>query len=125
MFSILALSVRLPCRSLKRTTEFYTKLLGFSVQTAWPEENPEYAGLRFGDVLVAFYEVSDLPAIRASFVLETDDAMEIYRRVQNEATVLWGPEVYFYGCREFCFEDPDGHQIIISEITNDPVTCEG
>ena len=36
----------------------------------------------------------------------------------------WGPEVYFYHRREFAFRDPDGHWVILSEVTDDPPTCE-
>jgi hypothetical protein len=38
-------------------------------------------------------------------------------------TIEWGPEVYFYHRREFAFHDPDGHLIVISEETDDPVTA--
>jgi len=34
-----------------------------------------------------------------------------------------GPEVSFYGRREFAFRDPEEYVIIISEKTGDPVTA--
>ena len=34
-----------------------------------------------------------------------------------------GPEVYWYGRREFSFQDPDGYAVIISEPTSDPPDC--
>jgi len=43
--------------------------------------------------------------------------------LKGRVTVEWGPEVYFYQRREFAFRDPDGHLIIISEETDDPVTA--
>ena len=43
--------------------------------------------------------------------------------LKGKVTIEWGPEVYFYQRREFAFRDPDGHLIIISEETDDPVTC--
>jgi len=42
---------------------------------------------------------------------------------KGRVTIEWGPEVYFYQRREFAFRDPDGHLIIISEETDDPVTA--
>ena len=39
-------------------------------------------------------------------------------------TIEWGPEVYAYHRREFAFRDPDGHLVIVSEETDDPVTAD-
>jgi catechol 2,3-dioxygenase-like lactoylglutathione lyase family enzyme len=39
------------------------------------------------------------------------------------AAIEWGPEVYAYHRREFAFRDPDGHVVILSEVTDDPPTC--
>jgi hypothetical protein len=43
--------------------------------------------------------------------------------LRGHVRVDWGPEVYWYGRREFSFRDPDGYPIIISEETADPPTC--
>lgn len=37
--------------------------------------------------------------------------------------LLWGPEVYHYGRREFSIRDPNGYELIFSEPTDDPPTC--
>jgi len=49
----------------------------------------------------------------------------LYESAKDSLSVEWGPEVYSYGRREFCVSDPDRHQIIFSEVTTDPISCEG
>ena len=48
----------------------------------------------------------------------------LYAALQEKVRIEWGPEVYFYHRREFAFRDPDGHWVILSEVTDDPSTCE-
>jgi hypothetical protein len=33
--------------------------------------------------------------------------------------IEWGPEVYFYGRREFAVRDPDGYLLIFTEPTDE------
>ena len=54
---------------------------------------------------------------------DVSDAAGLHEALKGKVTIEWGPEVYFYHRREFAFHDPDGHLIIISEETDDPVTC--
>ena len=51
------------------------------------------------------------------------DAQALHDGLKGKVKVEWGPEVYFYHRREFAFRDPDGHLIIVSEETDDPVTA--
>ena len=44
-------------------------------------------------------------------------------RSQAALPIEWGPEVYWYGRREFAIRDPSGYLIIFSEATTDPPTC--
>lgn len=43
--------------------------------------------------------------------------------IATRVAIEWGPEVYFYGRREFGFRDPDGNLIVLSEKTDAAVTC--
>jgi len=57
--------------------------------------------------------------------IDVDDAMAVYERVAGRVEVLWGPEVYGYGRREFSLRDPDGYALVFSEPTDGPTTREG
>jgi hypothetical protein len=54
---------------------------------------------------------------------DVNDARAIHATLQGRMTVEWGPEVYWYGRREFAVSDPSGYLIIFSEQTEDPPTC--
>jgi catechol 2,3-dioxygenase-like lactoylglutathione lyase family enzyme len=54
---------------------------------------------------------------------EVDDARAMHQALQGKTAVEWGPEVYWYGRREFAIRDPNGYLIIFSEVTTDPPTC--
>jgi uncharacterized glyoxalase superfamily protein PhnB len=56
--------------------------------------------------------------------LNVDDALAIHQAVAGKVEIEWGPEVYWYGRREFSFRDPDGYALIISAETNDPVESQ-
>ena len=45
------------------------------------------------------------------------------RALSGRLPIQLGPEVYWYGRREFAVRDPDGYLLIFSERTSDPPTC--
>ena len=47
----------------------------------------------------------------------------MHRALSGHLPIEWGPEVYWYGRREFAVRDPDGYLLIFSERTSDPPTC--
>lgn len=53
-----------------------------------------------------------------------DGVVERHERIEGKAEVLWGPEVYSYGMREFAIKDPNGYQLAFCEPTDDPPTCD-
>ena len=55
--------------------------------------------------------------------VDVTGALLLHEGLKKKVTIEWGPEVYAYQRREFAFRDPDGHLIIISEETDDPVTA--
>jgi uncharacterized glyoxalase superfamily protein PhnB len=68
--------------------------------------------------------VSDSASIgTCTLVFDVSDATALYSEIRKKVDIEWGPEVYFYHRREFAFRDPDGHMIIVSQVTSDPVTC--
>lgn len=123
MTMIKAIEARLPVRDVRASAEFYSGLLGLEVGTLWPEDCPEFAilsrdGLR---LQLGLSERSEIGSFTLCF--DVSDAMSLHSEIKDKVEIDWGPEVYFYHRREFAFRDPDGHTIIISEVTSDPITC--
>jgi len=117
---------RLHVADFQRSLAFYTQVLGFEVLALFPETNPSFAlvardgvGLQIGGI-----DGQKDPAAPSTCTLYFDvrDALGVHEELKARVTIEWGPEVYNYHRREFAFHDPDGHLIIISEETDDPVT---
>jgi catechol 2,3-dioxygenase-like lactoylglutathione lyase family enzyme len=115
---------RLPVADLKRTVDFYTRILGFHVGLLWPEEKPTFCLLDRDDVCMAFDAVKEpIGSPRAGVYVEVEDAQSVHDAIKNHVKIEWGPEVYHYGRREFAILDPDGTMLIFTEPTSDPPTC--
>lgn len=127
MSTIKAIEARLAVADVKRSADFYTSVLSFSVGTLWPENEPEFAILHRDGLRLQLGKrdtpVTDIPNESCTLCLDVSDALELHASIKSKVNIDWGPEVYFYHRREFAFKDPDGHGIIISEVTADPVTC--
>lgn len=123
MTTIKAIEARLPVADVRASATFYSGLLGLEVGTLWPEDRPEFAilsrdGLR---LQLGLSKRSDIGSCTLCF--DVSDSISLHSQVKDKVKIDWGPEVYFYRRREFAFRDPDGHTIIVSEVTSDPVTC--
>jgi catechol 2,3-dioxygenase-like lactoylglutathione lyase family enzyme len=121
---LLKVAPRLPVRNLARTIEFYTSVLDFETSGAWPADEPAFVILERDGTVLQFCvsEQSDRCGFGA-ISIDTDDARSVHAALAEKVALEWGPEVYWYGRREFSFRDPDGYAVIISEQTSDPPDC--
>ena len=118
-----AIEARLPVTDVKRSAAFYSDVLGLSVGTLWPDDQPEFAILN-RDGLRLQLGVSEKSGVGScTLCFDVSDATAFHASIKDKVEIDWGPEVYFYHRREFAFRDPDGHTVIVSEVTSDPVTC--
>ena len=118
---------RLPVADLQPTIAFYRDLLGFTVGPLWPEDEPSFALFDRDDVCVQFYVADRSKAEvvgHGTLSFEVDDATAMHAALEGRAPIEWGPEVYWYGRREFAIRDPSGYLLIFSEPTLDPPTCQ-
>ena len=116
---------RLPVADLDRTITFYTEFLGFDCGALWPEHEPTFAILDRDQINVQF-EVAEkgVRVGNATLSFDVEDALAVKELLNGRVRIEWGPEVYWFGRREFAIRDPDGYLIIVSEETGDPPTIE-
>lgn len=121
------LTPRVPVTDLARTMDFYQTHLSFEVDVAWPDERPTFCILQRDAVSLSFFEPDEHRTARVpgncEFYIELEDILGLYAKLQGQVPIEWGPEVYFYGRREFAILDPDGYMLIFTEPTDDPPTC--
>ena len=118
-----AIEARLPVTDVKRSAAFYSDVLGLSVGTLWPDDRAEFAILSRDGLRLQLGISEESSVGRCTLCFDVSDATAFYANIKDKVEIDWGPEVYFYHRREFAFTDPDGHTVIVSEVTSDPVTC--
>lgn len=117
----------LRARDLDETVRFCVDVLGFSVDTLHPEGAPTFAVLDHGPVSICFDTVlwdAD-PQMTGQIMFDCSAARALHAAIADRADVLWGPEVYAYGRREFSISDPNGYALVFSKRTDDPPITEG
>jgi catechol 2,3-dioxygenase-like lactoylglutathione lyase family enzyme len=122
----------LATRDINATIAFYTQLLGFRVSTRHPQDQPTMVVLDHGDASMIFDSTlwPGVPAMTGQVHFDLgsrrdgpSNVLALHERVKPHATVLWGPEVYSYGRREFSCSDPNGYALVFSEQTDEEPTC--
>ncbi len=122
MPTIRAIEPRLNVADLKRSVAFYADVLGFNIGLLWPEDSPQFAILNRDGSRLQLVGGGSSSESSCALSFDVSGATDFYSSIKDKVSVEWGPEVYFYHRREFGFRDPDGHMIIVSELTDDPVT---
>ena len=120
----------LKMRHFAETKSFYTDLLGFKATVCWPVESPSLCVVSKDGVRLMFDLCADwddpgsAPTLTGQMVFDVTDVLQLFESLKDKVDVLWGPEVYAYGRREFSIKDPNGYRLVFSETTDDPVTCQ-
>ena len=122
-----SLEPRLHIADFQRSVAFYRDVLGFEVMATFPEDSPSFAllsrdgvGIQIGGI-DAEKDAAAAPTVTLYF--DVSDVLGLFEELKPKVTIEWGPDVFFYHRREFAFRDPDGHLVIVSEETDDPVTA--
>ncbi len=129
MAQLTGLTPMLQAKDIGETVRFYTEVLGFTVDAVWPEDDPTFCSLDHGPVHVMFYcgeaaaEAPAGPALSGHLYLYTDDVLALHERLRDKVEVLWGPEVYSYGMREFAIREINGYTLAFGQPTTEPPTC--
>jgi uncharacterized glyoxalase superfamily protein PhnB len=112
---------------MAQTLRYYTATLGFTVRTLWPEAGPTFCLLEREGVLLSFFADKDghyqaTPCLTGQITFDVEDVKTLYAQLEGKVEVLWGPEVYSYGRREFAVRDVNGYTLTFSEETEEPPT---
>ena len=116
-------------RDLEASLRFYVDELGFTVESTWPEDDPTFCILDHGPTHLMLgtepFDSVEAPVMTGQLHIDVEGGVaELHERLAGRFPILWGPEVYAYGRREFSVRDPDGYRLVFSELTDDPATCD-
>ena len=92
------------------------------VESLRPEEHPTFCILDNGPTHLMFY-TDDMepgegtPKLTGQLHIDLEGGVrELYEELKDRHEVLWGPEIYEYGRREFSIRDPNGYRLVFSEV---------
>ena len=114
-------------RDVKKSTEFYRDVLGFTMGETVPDQEPfVFVWMKHGDVSVFLNDINaaaeDYPAAAkmpaggtAALFFIISDVDGYHAAVAPRARVIMPLKTQFYGMREFAVTDPDGHIITFAE----------
>lgn len=122
--TVRALEPRLPVTDLAVSYRFYRDALGFASRQPEPSNADGFLIVYRDGFALQLVVAQGAGSLAPMTVwMQVGDAAAEHEQVRVLTPIEWGPEVYWYGCREFAVLDPDGHRIIFSSPTNDPPTC--
>lgn len=106
---------------LKKSIDFYTKILGFKLGKLYPDKNnPTYAPIIIdGNRLMLVsarktnkkFHSKGLGGSGVQFFIQVKDVGAVYRKVKGKVEVFDKLENKTWGDREFTLKDPDGYLI--------------
>jgi catechol 2,3-dioxygenase-like lactoylglutathione lyase family enzyme len=124
MTRVLTVQPRLSVSSISASCRFYRDALGFECGQQDPTDSDGFVIVqRDGFGIQLCLARPGHPRELTTVWVQVSDAAAEHERVKALAAIEWGPEVYWYGCREFAVLDPDGHRVIFSSPTQEPPTC--
>lgn len=119
-------------RDVKKSTEFYRDVLGFTMGETVPDKEPfVFVWMKRDEVSVFLNDITaaahDYPAAAsmpaggtAAMFFIVSDVDGYHAMVAPKASVIMPLKTQFYGMREFAVTDPDGHIITFAErVGND------
>ena len=110
----------LATEKLTETMEFYQEHLGFECCGRYPEENPCWASLMNGDVEIMFNTPNahlefTKPTLTGSIYIYVENVDELWEKIKDKVEVIYEPENFDYGMREFGIKDCNGYILNIGE----------
>ena len=110
-------------KSVEKSIEYYTTVLGFEKHWDWPEgPNKTFASITNGKAEIFLCEgAQGSPGTWICYHLEDVDALyKVY--VEKKADIMRPPKDEPWGMREMFVRDPDGHVLRIGQGIEEPTT---
>ena len=105
--------------SLDETIRFYVDVLGFTVESTWPEGEPTWCALVNGPARLMFTSTPSegalVPALTGTIYLYPADVDALAAALPDGTVVLAGPRDEAWGMRELALEDPNGYLIKLGQ----------
>ena len=121
------ISPTLAVRNMKLTIEFYEKHLGFKMGMTFPNaDNPEYADLSKGSVVLMFIPAENIGisneermGIGVNLYIQIDgDIDEYYNELKNKGVnIIVDIKDEPYGIRDFTVEDINGYKLTFNQVS--------
>ena len=117
-------------RDVKKSTEFYRDVLGFTMGETVPDKEPfvfvwmkrDEVSVFINDINAAAHDYPQAatmaPGGTAALFFVVTDFDDYHAQVAPRASVVMPLKTQFYGMREFAVTDPDGHIITFAERVN-------
>jgi catechol 2,3-dioxygenase-like lactoylglutathione lyase family enzyme len=114
-------------RDVRKSTEFYRDVLGFTMGETVPDQEPfvfvwmkrDEVSVFLNDINAAAHDYPEAaklpPGGTAALFFIVSDVDGYHARVAPRAKVIMPIKTQFYGMREFAIADPDGHIITFAE----------
>ena len=114
-------------RDVKKSTEFYRDVLGFTMGETVPDKEPfvfvwmkrDEVSVFLNDINAAAHDYPEAATLQpggtAALFFIISDVDGYHARVAPRAKVIMPLKTQFYGMREFAVTDPDGHIITFAE----------
>ena len=114
-------------RDVKKSTEFYRHVLGFTMGETVPDKEPfvfvwmkrDDVSVFLNDIAAAAHDYPEAATLQpggtAAMFFIVSDVDAYHARVAPHAKVIMPLKTQFYGMREFAVTDPDGHIITFAE----------
>jgi uncharacterized glyoxalase superfamily protein PhnB len=118
---IIGLRPMLQTEDLPKTIAFYERHLVFKCCGLFPDENPCWASLMNGNVEIMFstpnaHTEFTKATLTGSIYIETDDVDALWESVKDEVEIVYPPEDFDFGMREFGIKDCNGYILNIGQI---------
>ena len=118
-------------RDLKESLDFYTDVLGFSVNGTWPEDDPFWASLSAGGASLMLNHIGDPhddgdgvvhqhePEFNGTLYFDVEGSLEeLHGRVKAKIDAACSDiEEMPYGMTEFSVRDPNGYNLAFGTAT--------
>ena len=122
-----AITPNLLVRDVKKSTEFYRDVLGFTMGQTVPDKEPfvfvwmkrDEVSVFLNDITAAAHDYPEAatlpPGGTATMFFIISDVDGYHALVAPKTKVIMPLKTQFYGMREFAVTDPDGHILTFAE----------